>query len=74
MQVVAATSGSPDAVLIHGDWVTVRTLRRPWLVDQLWWRSRPVNRLYFQVAPEEGPPFTLFHDLLSGDWFLQEYQ
>jgi hypothetical protein len=48
--------------------------RLPWLVEQFWWRSKPVRRLYFQVAAEDRPPITLFHDLVGDTWFEQEYQ
>jgi hypothetical protein len=54
--------------------VSVRILRRPWRIDQLWWRpGGAVSRRYFQVAPEDGPPLTLFQDLESGLWYRQEY-
>jgi len=52
----------------------VTLLRRPWRIDQLWWRpGEIVSRLYFRVAPEDGPPITLYQDLLSGRWYQQEY-
>jgi hypothetical protein len=52
----------------------VALLRRPWRVDQLWWRpGEAVSRRYFRVAPADGPPITLYQDLLSGRWYQQEY-
>jgi hypothetical protein len=29
--------------------------------------------MYYRVAPEDGPPLTIYHDLVSGSWFRQEY-
>ena len=55
-------------------WQPVSLLRRPWRIDQLWWRpGETVSRRYFSVAPEDGPPITLYQDLLTGRWYRQEY-
>jgi hypothetical protein len=48
-------------------------MRRPWRIDQHWWRGEPVKRDYYRVAVESGPPLTLYRDLASGQWFRQEY-
>ncbi len=71
--VQAAPDGCPRQVLIGGQWQAVRCLRRPWRIDQLWWRGTPVSRMYYRVAPEDGPPLTLFRNLISDDWYSQEY-
>lgn len=55
-------------------WQPVSLLRRPWRIDQLWWRpGGAVSRRYYRVAPENGPPLTLYQDLLTGLWYRQEY-
>ena len=52
----------------------VTLLRRPWRIDQSWWRpGGSVSRRYFRVAPEDGAPLTLYQDLESGLWYRQEY-
>jgi hypothetical protein len=57
-----------------GHWQAVSHMRRPWRIDQLWWRpGEAVSRRYFRVAPEDGPPLSLYQDLLTGLWFHQEY-
>ena len=48
-------------------------LRKPWRIDQHWWRSDPISRVYYSVALADGPPFTVYHDLVSGEWRRQEY-
>jgi hypothetical protein len=60
-------------VLIDGGWRMVETIHRPWRIDQHWWTEQPVSRLYYRVAPEDRPPLTVFHDLLTNEWFTQEY-
>ncbi len=72
-EVRAGVDGAPAEVRAGGGWRPVRLLRRPWRIDQLWWRGTPVSRLYYRVAPEDGPPLTLFRDLVSGRWYRQEY-
>jgi hypothetical protein len=74
VHVKASEAGEPISVLVGTDWLDVRSIRSPWRVDQLWWRSKPINRRYYQVAPEDGSPLTVFHDLLTGEWFMQEYR
>ena len=56
-----------------GAWQDVKLARGVWRLDQHWWRGEPVRRDYYRVAPEDGPQMTLYHDLVSGEWFRQEY-
>jgi hypothetical protein len=51
----------------------VSLVRRPWRIDQHWWRAEPVSRLYYRVAPEDSAPLTLYRDLLTGKWARQAY-
>jgi hypothetical protein len=54
----------------------VTLLRRPWRIDQHWWRPSgegAISRIYFRVAPDGGPPLTIYHDLIGDQWFRQEY-
>jgi len=71
--VEAGEDGAPLRVRLAGRWQDVALVRRPWRIDQHWWRGEPVSRLYFRVAPEDGPPLTVYHDLARGGWFRQEY-
>ena len=36
-------------------------------------RTDAIRRDYFRVAPEDGPPLTVYHDLISDEWARQEY-
>jgi hypothetical protein len=67
-------AAGPSRIRIHGGvWHDVRLIRHPWRVDQHWWRAEPVSRTYYRVAPEDGSPLTIFHDLRTGVWARQEY-
>jgi hypothetical protein len=54
-------------------WHDVSLARKPWRIDQLWWRTNAVRRDYFRVLPQDGPPLTIYHDLTSEEWARQEY-
>jgi hypothetical protein len=51
----------------------VRLARGPWRIHQHWWRAEPVSRHYYRVAPEDGPPLTIYHDISTQTWARQEY-
>jgi hypothetical protein len=70
---VEAGPGGPVRLRLGGGWQDVRLVRRPWRIDQHWWRSEPVSRVYYRVAPEDGPPLTVYHDLEADTWARQEY-
>jgi hypothetical protein len=73
IEVEVAADGTPCRLRLRGVWQDVTPVRRPWRIDQHWWRGQPVRRDYYRVAPEDGPPLTVYRDRVSGDWFRQEY-
>jgi hypothetical protein len=60
-------------VRLGGDWQAVTLARRPWRIDQHWWRSDPISRVYYRIATADGPPLTVYHDLINDTWSRQEY-
>jgi hypothetical protein len=74
IEVEADEHGTPLRLRLSVGWREVHLLRRPWRIDQYWWRPEPVRRMYFRIAPGEGAPLTVYQDLLSGEWRRQEYQ
>jgi hypothetical protein len=71
--VEADAEGVPKRICLRGAWQDVTLARRPWRIDQNWWRESQIRREYFRVAPQEGPPLTIYHDLVSDQWARQEY-
>jgi hypothetical protein len=49
----------------------VEQLRESWLVEDRWWTAEPLRRRYWELVSERGRNMIVFHDLLSGGWFLQ---
>jgi hypothetical protein len=61
--------------------VAVKTRRRQaitavedkWRIDDEWWRSEPVSRLYYAVLLTSGQRLVLYKDLTDGRWYRQAY-
>jgi hypothetical protein len=59
--------------------VALRTkLRQPiqaiderWRIDDEWWRSEPISRMYYAVHLTSGQKLVIFKDLISGNWYRQ---
>ena len=44
-----------------------------WRIDDEWWRSEPVARLYYAVLLDSGQRLVLYKDISSGLWYRQSY-
>ena len=59
--------------------VALRTKRRQpvqaiddrWRLDDEWWRSEPVSRMYYAVRLVSGQKLVLYKDLIGGGWYRQ---
>jgi hypothetical protein len=71
--VEADAEGIPRRICLGGAWQDATLARRPWRIDQHWWRGEHVQREYFRLALQEGPALTIYHDLATEAWFRQEY-
>jgi hypothetical protein len=40
-----------------------------WRIDDEWWRSKPVSRLYYAVLFASGQRMVLYKDLVDGRWY-----
>ena len=69
----ADDEGRPVAVTLQGRYLCVVQVQDTWRIDDEWWRERPVSRLYFEVALEDGRTVTVYEDLVSGRWAMQSY-
>jgi hypothetical protein len=69
--VEADADGRPVAVTLSGRRLAVAAVQDTWRIDDEWWRERPVSRVYFSVALEDGQVVTLYRDLLQESWWHQ---
>ena len=74
MAVEADAEGRPVAVTLRpGERLRVLQVQDTWRIDDEWWRERPVSRVYYEVALEDGRAVTVYRDLISGGWLSQSH-
>jgi hypothetical protein len=44
-----------------------------WRLDDEWWRSMPLERIYFAVLLASGQRCVIFKDLSAKRWYRQAY-
>jgi hypothetical protein len=44
-----------------------------WRIDDEWWRSEPVSRLYYAVILASGQRMVLSKNLIDNSWYRQSY-
>jgi hypothetical protein len=65
-------AGLPTAVTLKRRQVIV-TVEDVWRIDDEWWRSEPLSRMYYAVMLASGRRLVLCKDLISKRWFQQSY-
>jgi hypothetical protein len=73
VEVEAGADGVPVRLHLGATWHEVSLARRPWRVDQYWWRAEAVCRVYYRLSSADRPALTVYHDLVTGAWAQQEY-
>lgn len=51
----------------------IRTIEDCWRIDDEWWRSEPVSRLYYAVMLASGQRLVIYKDLVLNCWYRQMY-
>jgi hypothetical protein len=69
---VILVDGCPSSVKLKKRLQKVKGIDNIWRIDDGWWR-KPVVRLYYSLELESGSRVTLFHDLLNGQWYRQNW-
>jgi hypothetical protein len=73
IEVEADGEGRPVAVTLSGRRRRVVAVQDAWRIDDEWWRERPVSRLYYELALEDGRVVTIYQDLVNGRWAEPDY-
>jgi hypothetical protein len=50
--------------------ITIEDYRR---IDDEWWRSEPISRIYYAVTLDSGRRMVLCHNLIDNRWCSQSY-
>jgi hypothetical protein len=51
----------------------VMSIEDRWRLDDEWWRAEAISRLYYNVLLASGQRLVLYKDLVTGEWYQQEY-
>jgi hypothetical protein len=51
--------------------VAITAIDNIWRIDDEWWRTEPVSRVYYAVLLASGQRMILFKDLKSNCWYQQ---
>ena len=65
-------SGSPVAVNLKQRHSVV-SVEDCWRIDDEWWRSEAVSRMYYSVILDSGRRLVLCHNLIDNRWYSQSY-
>lgn len=71
IQIRTGSGGRPLAIRLKGGEKSVRQILEIWQIDDEWWRER-ISRRYATLALENGQTVTVFRDLVTERWYLQE--
>ena len=72
LQVEESPAGLPVAVRLKRR-QSIIAIEDCWRIDDEWWRSEPVSRLYYAVILASGQRIVLSKDLIDGSWYRQTY-
>jgi hypothetical protein len=71
VQVHVGAGGRPLSLHFRRGVRCVEQILEVWQLDDEWWRDR-ISRRYAILALEDGLTVTVYRDLLTGRWYLQE--
>jgi len=67
-----APSGSPVVVKLKQRH-SIISVEDCWRIDDEWWRSEPVSRIYYAVILDSGRRMVLCKNLINKQWYQQTY-
>ena len=65
-------SGTPKALKLK-QWHSIIAVEDYWRIDDEWWRSEPVSRIYYMVILDSGRRMVLSKNLIDNRWYQQGY-
>ena len=63
-------AGLPNAVKIKQRH-SIQSVEDCWRIDDEWWRSEPVSRIYYMVILDSGRRMILYKNLIDKQWYRQ---
>jgi hypothetical protein len=69
-RVEVGDDGTPRRVELGGRPRAVIDVRDDWLVQDLWWTGRPVDRHYYELVVEPGRVVLTYRDAVDATWHV----
>ncbi len=69
VSVEADANGTPTTVERRA----VETVLETWHIEDEWWRSQPIRRVYWRLLLEDGRTIDVYRDSVGGSWYRQAY-
>ena len=69
---VIASKGTPRTVKFRNRPMEVKEILNIWRIDDEWWRN-PISRLYHSLEFTTRTRFTVFQDLITRQWYRQNW-
>ncbi len=63
-------AGFPVAIFSKGRKL-VQTVDDSWRIDDEWWRTEPISRIYYAVILDTGQRIVIFKDNFEKCWYKQ---
>ena len=70
VRVKEGPAGLPMAVITKGR-QALAAIEDSWRIDDEWWRSEPVSRLYYALILASGQRLIVYKDMVVGSWYKQ---
>jgi hypothetical protein len=49
----------------------VKLIDDRWRIDDEWWRTKPISRMYYAIVLETGQQMVVYKDLINNTWYRQ---
>lgn len=69
---VVAVDERPVSLVMNRQERQVERIQDTWIIEDEWWRQ-PIRRQYYALLLDDGTRRTVYHDRVTGAWYLQDY-
>jgi hypothetical protein len=70
---VEEASGDLPSAVIGTRKQVIAAIDDRWRIDDEWWRSEPISRIYYSIIFASGQRLVIYKDLINSHWYRQAY-